>query len=558
MMNNKNAHANNKPKRPPVAHPSATDEAHGVTCSWRMRPKAANFNKLRLIHKMNAFKDDQSAQQALILVKNLDEEKFVHMLASSLMLGRESILKMINLVEHGNGNKKVMNNSVDGTGKGTPRNVRTTPNSNRMNSGNKTKTKQKLHIMVKLWKPTLMLESTVPKAESQRGYHNSINNNSFDLNSSNNSGNGKVNGRKIVDNSYSNNSTGYLNTNAQYMDVIGCPDRIFLYEKGSAMRPGFKGKDVLVEETPTEGMVEYTDSDVEAGYDSDKAKEAPARNQKSNGNGNGSGAPSASAAHASTRPTLCIEWSITYLMDATGTLHVKSSVDTSRLSTPLPRVGLQLQLNKKMFETVMWQGQGPHECYTDRKGSNILATHAAPALALGVPYIVPCENGNRTDVSWLELLGQHGSLPTENSRTLETGAISADTAKITISPTHSTIHVDSLGYENTGTTGTSTSPSQVALQQQQIQQQQYGKPVSLRVDCSKRFNFSLQEYCTEDLQAALHSTSLEAFPRPFLSLNIDPYLMGVGGDDSWTASVHDEHLLDPEETYSFDLAMSFR
>ena len=27
--------------------------------------------------------------------------------------------------------------------------------------------------------------------------------------------------------------------------------------------------------------------------------------------------------------------------------------------------------------------------------------------------------------------------------------------------------------------------------------------------------------------------------RPFYSLNIDSHIMGVGGDDSWTASVHE-------------------
>ena len=33
--------------------------------------------------------------------------------------------------------------------------------------------------------------------------------------------------------------------------------------------------------------------------------------------------------------------------------------------------------------------------------------------------------------------------------------------------------------------------------------------------------------------------NLERRIRPFYSLNIDSHIMGLGGDDSWTASVHE-------------------
>lgn len=45
--------------------------------------------------------------------------------------------------------------------------------------------------------------------------------------------------------------------------------------------------------------------------------------------------------------------------------------------------------------------------------------------------------------------------------------------------------------------------------------------------------------------------------RPFYSLNIDSRIMGVGGDDSWTASVHEDFLLQPE-TYSFGLRIELQ
>ncbi len=428
-----------------------------------------------------------------------------------------------------------------------------------------------------------MLESTVPKAESQKGYHNSINTNSFDFTTnSNNSGSSSNNGRKIQGAGYSNNSTGYLNTNAQYMDIIGYADRIYLFEKydniSSSASPHYK--DILVQERTVDGSVECYDS-------ADEENEIPVANAKQQVNdskrSNNINTKVSNAVGTVVDPKyrrMSIEWSITYLLDATGGLHIKAHVDCNALIVPIPRIGIQLQLNKKIFDTVLWQGQGPHECYTDRKGSTVHATHAAPALSLSVPYIVPCENGNRTDVSWIELIGHSNTnLPIENSRTLEKnlnlnhsqntgyttngncrprGGLNGHTS-ITVSPNSSTIHVNSLDTtSNNNVTSSSGVSSNSKCHSGNALSSSFNQPQSIRIDCSQRFNFSLQEYYTEDLLAAKHSTTLEAFPRSFLSLNIDPYMMGVGGNDSWTKSVHEDHLLYPDETYLFDLALSFK
>lgn len=77
---------------------------------------------------------------------------------------------------------------------------------------------------------------------------------------------------------------------------------------------------------------------------------------------------------------------------------------------------------------------------------------------------------------------------------------------------------------------------------------------AVRISSQSKFNFSILEYLTEDLEQATHSAQLESKPRSFLSLNLDPFLMGVGGDDSWTACVHEEFLLRPkiyEAEFSF-------
>lgn len=67
----------------------------------------------------------------------------------------------------------------------------------------------------------------------------------------------------------------------------------------------------------------------------------------------------------------------------------------------LPRVGLTCTLPAG-FERVRWYGRGPHECYSDRKAGAAIGLYAMDVTALGVPYILPQENGNRTDVRWVE------------------------------------------------------------------------------------------------------------------------------------------------------------
>ena len=83
---------------------------------------------------------------------------------------------------------------------------------------------------------------------------------------------------------------------------------------------------------------------------------------------------------------------------------------------------------------------------------------------------------------------------------------------------------------------------------------------SFTVRCSKMFNFSVQEFSTETLARTTHSAELEATRSTKAPtgvwLNVDPYLMGVGGDDSWTACVHDSFTLQPK-SYDFKVSASF-
>ncbi|MBF9000944.1 beta-galactosidase [Vibrio nitrifigilis] len=65
-----------------------------------------------------------------------------------------------------------------------------------------------------------------------------------------------------------------------------------------------------------------------------------------------------------------------------------------------------------------------------------------------------------------------------------------------------------------------------------------------------QFHFSVGRYSTENLEQAKHTNELRA--DPLLYLNIDGFHMGIGGDDSWTPSVHPEYLLQ-EKQYHYQV-----
>ena len=165
---------------------------------------------------------------------------------------------------------------------------------------------------------------------------------------------------------------------------------------------------------------------------------------------------------------------------------------------------------KDLMGEITWRGAGPHECYADRKESSIQAIHCAPIDELHVPYIRPGENGSRCDVNFLQLSKNEKialSLPTEKTLSLS---------------------IQEIGNK-----------------------------------CNGSFTFSVSNYSIDELNAAMHWSTMEnhrmsagaVSQENFFFLHIDPYTMGVGGDDSWTACVHKEFLL-PPDLYEFSLLLS--
>jgi beta-galactosidase len=68
----------------------------------------------------------------------------------------------------------------------------------------------------------------------------------------------------------------------------------------------------------------------------------------------------------------------------------------------LQKAGLQFRL-PKAFSNVEWYGRGPFETYPDRKTGAKVGIYKSNADEMYVPYIIPQEHGNRTDVRWLRV-----------------------------------------------------------------------------------------------------------------------------------------------------------
>jgi beta-galactosidase/beta-glucuronidase len=88
-----------------------------------------------------------------------------------------------------------------------------------------------------------------------------------------------------------------------------------------------------------------------------------------------------------------------YTIYGSGDITIETQVNPDPRLPPLPRVGLELTLPGS-FDRITWYGRGPHESYPDRRESALVGVYRGLVRDQYVPYIVPQENGNKTDVRW--------------------------------------------------------------------------------------------------------------------------------------------------------------
>ncbi|KZS38427.1 hypothetical protein AWE51_17905 [Aquimarina aggregata] len=85
-------------------------------------------------------------------------------------------------------------------------------------------------------------------------------------------------------------------------------------------------------------------------------------------------------------------------------IKVNFKVNTPKSSPDLIRFGMQTTI-PDTFRTTEYYGKGPHENYSDRKEGAKLSLHTCETNKMSFDYIYPQENGNRSDVRSLRLVG---------------------------------------------------------------------------------------------------------------------------------------------------------
>lgn len=125
--------------------------------------------------------------------------------------------------------------------------------------------------------------------------------------------------------------------------------------------------------------------------------------------GEGGGTVVVSLQHVASTKSLgpCFEHTHEYTIYPGGEIHVVNTFTADKRLPELPRVGVVLSVMKGL-EHVRWLGRGPHESYADRKCGAAVGLYEGSVAEQFVPYVVPQENGNKTDVRWLSLEDERG------------------------------------------------------------------------------------------------------------------------------------------------------
>ncbi|CAM9296098.1 unnamed protein product [Phaeothamnion confervicola] len=237
------------------------------------------------------------------------------------------------------------------------------------------------------------------------------------------------------------------------------------------------------------------------------------------GGGNGRGDGAAADDEESGEDFCAAACELVYTVLPTGAMTVTAHLSLPESWPPLPRVGLRLLLPESLGASLRWFGRGPHENCPDRKASATVGGYGGGVDAMETRYIRPGDSGSRTDVRWVAAVGDDGS-----------GGADAVVAPWS----------EGAAVVNGGGASAAV-PAAVG-------------PAVL-VTSNRPFTFSCSRSLPEDHMDRRHPEAVRR--RPFVALNVDAAAMGVGGDDSWTASVHDDMLVLPGR-FCFSFALMAR
>ena len=180
-----------------------------------------------------------------------------------------------------------------------------------------------------------------------------------------------------------------------------------------------------------------------------------------------------------------------YSISTDGIITINIKGVPNQCIPSFPRIGVRMNINNS-FTELSWLGRGPHENYPDRKSSAFHGIWESTVKDQYIPYIVPSENGLKSDVSWICLKNK------KNGRGLNI----------------------------------------------------------VKEVTTNSFYFSALPYTVEQLEKACHTNELPHIEETLdiVEVCIDYQHCGVGGIDSWTPNVLNDFKVIPKPfKYSFQL-----
>ena len=93
---------------------------------------------------------------------------------------------------------------------------------------------------------------------------------------------------------------------------------------------------------------------------------------------------------------------VTYTVNGDGFLKVDYRLQADTALPNIPKVGMQCGI-KRSYDSITWYGRGLYENYIDRNYGFDAGVYHQSLEDFMEPYVVPQENGNRTDVRWMAL-----------------------------------------------------------------------------------------------------------------------------------------------------------
>ena len=102
------------------------------------------------------------------------------------------------------------------------------------------------------------------------------------------------------------------------------------------------------------------------------------------------------------------ECDLVYAVDGDGHVDVTLTVRPGDGLSDMPELGVLFEAPADLYR-LRWYGEGPDECYVDRRNGARLGVYSSDVTRELTPYLRPQEAGSRTGVRWAEVTDERGA-----------------------------------------------------------------------------------------------------------------------------------------------------